>query len=238
MASANSGRAALRAMSSLAVRAPFDAAIVPAFELETGCKVEVVWAPTKVIMERVAAGERADVLILVAGALDELVAQGLVDPASRIALVHSRVGVAVRAGAPHPDISTLDAFERALLGARSVAYSRAGASGIHFEAVLERLGIAEAVRAKATVVAAGFTAEKLVTGEADLAVQQVSELMVVPGIEVVGRLPDAVQEVATFSAALMRDAANRRPAERFLATLRNERAAAAYRAGGVDPAFE
>jgi molybdate transport system substrate-binding protein len=227
----------LHAMSSLAVRAPFDAAIVPAFEAETGCKVGVEWLPTAMIMEKVAAGERADVLIVVAGMIDDLVGQGLVDPKSRIALVHSHVGLAVRAGAPHPDISTLDAFKRALVEARSVAYSRAGASGIHFETVLERLGIADAVRSKATVIPAGFTAEKLVSGEADLAVQQVSELMVVPGIEVIGRLPEPVQAVTTFSAAIMRGAANRLPAERFLATLRNEQAAAAYRAGGVDPAF-
>ena len=236
MDSSISGRT-LRAMSSLAVRAPFDAAIVPAFEAETGCKVAFDWLPTAMIMEKVAAGERADVLILVAGSLDKLAEQGLIDPASRIDLVHSFVGLAVRAGAPHPDISTLDAFKRALVEARSVAYSRAGASGIHFETVLERLGIADAVRSRATVIPAGFTAEKLASGEADLAVQQVSELMVVPGIEVIGRLPEPVQAVTTFSAAIMRDAANRLPAERFLATLRNGRAAAAYRAGGVDPAF-
>ncbi|HYI84675.1 MAG TPA: substrate-binding domain-containing protein [Acetobacteraceae bacterium] len=237
MDSAISGQT-LRLISSLAVRAPFDAAIVPNFEVETGCKVEVDWLPTAMIMEKLAAGERAEVLIVVAASIDKLAEQGLVEPASRIDLVDSSVGLAVRAGAPHPDISTLDAFKRALVEARSVAYSRAGASGIHFETVLERLGIADAVRSKATVIPAGFTAEKLVSGEADLAVQQVSELMVVPGIEVIGRFPEPVEAVTTFSAAIMRDAANRPPAERFLATLRNERAAAAYRAAGLDPASE
>ena len=90
---------------------------------------------------------------------------------------------------------------------------------------------------RTTVIPAGFTAEKLVTGEADLAVQQVSELMVVPGTEVFGRFPDSVQAVTTFAAGMMRGAANRMAAERFLAALRTEKAAAAYRAGGVDPAF-
>ncbi len=226
----------LRVISSLAVRAPFDAAVVPAFEAGTGCGVEVAWHPTTLIMEGVAAGERADLLVVVADAMDELAGRGLVDPASRVEVVRSRVGLAVRAGAPRPDVSTLEGFRRALLDARSVAYSRAGASGIHFETVLERLGIADAVRARATVIPAGFTAEKLVTGEADLAVQQVSELLAVPGIEVVGRFPEAAQAVTTFSAAIMRCAANRPAAERFLAALRTGEAAAAFRAAGLDPA--
>lgn len=236
MESAIAGRT-LRVLSSLAVRAAFDAAIVPAFEAGTGCRVDVDWCPTALAMERVAAGERADVVVVVADSMDRLADQDLVDPASRIEIAHSRVGLAVRAGSPRPGVSTLEGFKRALLEARSVAYSRAGASGIHLERVLEELGIADAVRAKATVIPAGFTAEKLVTGEADLAVQQVSELIVVPGIEVVGRFPDEVQAVATFSAAAMRAAADRPAAERFLAALRSEKAAAAYRAGGLDPAF-
>ena len=228
----------LRVMSSLAVRAAFDASIVPAFEAETGCKVAVDWTPTTMIMQRVAAGERVDVLVAVDGSMDGLVEQNQVDAASRAAIVESRLGLAVRAGAPHPDMSTLESFKRALVEARSVAYSHAGASGIHLETVLEKLGIADAVRSKATVIPAGFTAEKLVTGEADLAVQQVSELMVVPGVEVFGRFPDAVQAVTTFSAAIMREAVNRPAAERFLATLRTKEAADAYRAGGLDPAFD
>lgn len=227
----------LRVMSSLAVRVPFDAAIVPSFEAGTGCKVEVEWAPTTVVVRRVQAGERADVLVLTGESMDALAGLGVVDPASRASLVRSRLGVAVRAGAPRPDVSTLEAFKAALLAARSVAYSRAGASGIHFETVLETLGIAGAVRPRATVVPAGFTAEKLLTGEADLAVQQVSELMAVPGAEVAGWFPDAVQAAAPFSAAIVREAANRPAAERFMAALTTEEAAAAYRAAGLDPAF-
>lgn len=236
MESAIAGRT-LRLLSSLAVRAPFDAAIVPRFEAETGCRVEARWFPTALVMERLAAGEPADVLVVVAAAMDGLAGRGVVDAASRLDIVRSSVGVAVRAGAPRPGVSTLEGFRRALLEARSVAYSRAGASGIHFETVLDKLGIGDAVRAKATVVPAGFTAEKLVSGEADLAVQQVSELMAVPGIEVVGRFPEEVQAVTTFSAAVVRNAADRPAAERFLAALTTEEAAAAYRAGGVDPVF-
>src|SRR5918993_4614450 len=127
----------LRVMSSLAVRAAFDASIVPAFEAKTGCKVAVDWTPTTMIMQRVAAGERVDVLVAVDGSMDGLVEQNQVDAASRAAIVESRLGLAVRAGAPHPDMSTLESFKRALVEARSVAYSHAGASGIHLETVLE-----------------------------------------------------------------------------------------------------
>lgn len=227
----------LRIMSGLAVRAAFDRAIIPAFESRTGCKVAVDWSPTTLITKRVEAGEKADILVIIAGAMDSLAGKGLIDTASRIEVVHSRIGLAVPEGAPHPDVSTLENFRDALRGARSVAYSRAGASGIHFEKVLDKLGIAEEVRAKATVIPEGFTAEKLVSGEADLAVQQVSELLVVPGIEIIGRFPEEVQTVTSFSAAIMPDAANRAAAEQFLAALHDAEAVEAYQATGVDPAF-
>jgi molybdate transport system substrate-binding protein len=226
----------LHLMCALAVRGAFEGGIVPAFEAATGTKVTIDWSPTTVIMTKVEAGERADALVLIVNAMDKLVAQGKVDPATRVEVAHSRLGVAVARGAARPDISSVESFKQALLSARSVAFSKGGASGIYFAKLIEKLGIADAIRAKATMIPAGFTAEKLVTGEADLAVQQVSELMVVPGVDIVGRFPEEVQEVSSFSAAAMRDAANRGAAERFLATLNTEKAAAAYRASGVDPA--
>jgi molybdate transport system substrate-binding protein len=225
----------LRLMCALVVREAFDRTIVPAYEAESGYRTVIEWTPTTVIMNKIGEGERADALVLIRDSMDKLVEQGLVDPATRIEVVDSRVGIAVPRGTPHPDISTPEAFTRALLNARSVAYSKAGASGIYFEAMMARLGITEAVNARATVIPAGFTAEKLTTGEADIAVQQLSELLVVPGIEIVGPFPDAMQNVTHFSAAIMRDAVNREGAERFLAMLTEERAVAAYRASGLDP---
>jgi molybdate transport system substrate-binding protein len=223
-------------MSALAIRGAFEAGILPPFEAASGIKLVIEWAPTTVIMSKLAAGGRADVAVVIADSMDRLVEQGKVDPASRVEVAHSRLGVAVARGAAHPDISTVAAFTKTLLAARSVAFSQSGASGIYFAKMIEKLGIAEAVRAKATMIPAGFTAEKLVTGEADLAVQQVSELMVVPGIEIIGTFPEDVQQVTSFSAAIMCDAENRAAAGQFLSTLNTAQAAAAYRASGLDPA--
>ena len=225
----------LTLMSALAVRGAFENGILPAFQAETGIQVVPEWTPTTVIMSKIAAGERADVVVVIVDSMDRLVEQGKVDPASRVELAHSRLGLAVPPGAAHPDISTVEAFTKALLGARSVAYSKGGASGIYFQKLIETLGIADAVNAKATTIPAGFTAEKLLTGEADMAVQQVSELMVVPTVEIIGKFPEEVQQVTSFSAAIMRGISNTAAAERLIASLTGDRAAIAYRASGVDP---
>jgi molybdate transport system substrate-binding protein len=188
-------------------------------------------------MKTLAEGETADAVLVLSDAMDRLVAEDRVEPESRVDVVRSRYGIAVKAGAPHPDIATVEALKRTLVEARSVAYSRTGASGIYFAGLLPRLGLADAVNARATIIPQGFTAEKLVSGEADIAVQQISELMVVPGIEVVGPLPDPVQEMTTFAAAILRGAADRDGAARFLAGLTTPQAAEAYRTSGLEPAY-
>ena len=135
---------------------------------------------------------------------------------SCVDLARSYVGIAVKAGAAHPDIATEAALRAALLGGRSVAYSRIGASGILFAQLIERLGIASEINARARSFRQGFTAERLVTGEADLAVQQISELKQVAGIEVVGPIPRELQTPAVFSAGRMAASNKAAPAERLL----------------------
>jgi molybdate transport system substrate-binding protein len=223
----------LKLMSGLAIRAPFDAVLVPDFQA-AGHTVSIDWQPTTVIMKNIADGQRADAVFVINTAMDELIRQGVVDAATRTEVVVSRLGLAVRAGAPHPDISTPEAFRQALLNARSVAFSNAGASGIYFRGLVDRLGIADAVTAKATIIPAGFTAEKLVTGEADLAVQQISELLVVAAIEVVGPFPDAYQSTSAFSAAVFKDSRNNTLALDFLREVRSQRAAEAYQRFGLE----
>ncbi|MEG9529541.1 molybdate ABC transporter substrate-binding protein [Methylobacterium tardum] len=225
-----------RLKCALVVRGAFDAHVVPAFEAAGG-RAAIHWAPTAVIMKEIEAGATADAILVLSDAMDRLIAEGKVEAESRVDAVRSRYGIAVKAGSQHPDISTVEALKRTLVEARSVAYSRTGASGIYFAGLLPRLGLAEAVNARATIIPQGFTAEKLVSGEADIAVQQISELMVVPGIEVVGPLPDPVQEMTTFSAAIMRGATDRTGAARFLAGLTTPQAAEAYRTSGLEPAF-
>jgi molybdate transport system substrate-binding protein len=223
----------LKVMCALAIRQAFDQVIVPDLAA-AGVRLEIDWNPTTVIMKTIEAGGRADALVIMTESMDTLAAQGLIDPASRFEVVQSRVGIAVRTGAPHPDISSVEAFRQTLLDARSVAYSQAGASGIHFRTVLDQLGIADAIKAKATVIPAGFTAEKLVTGEADIAVQQISELMTVPDVEIVGRFPEAVQKASRLAAALFTDTPNRASAQQFLDALKSDRAIEAYRSTGLD----
>ena len=224
-----------RLLCALAVRAPFDRSILPAFE-RTGCRVDVLWGPTTVIQERLARGEPADAVLVTAEAVDGLIADGTLDGGTRVNVVRSHLGVAVPSGHARPDLSTADTFRQALLDARSVAFSRGGASGIYFAGLIERLGIAEAIRARATIIPAGFTAEKLRSGEADLAIQQISELMVVDGIDIVGPFPAAVQSVMHFSAAVLARSAKREVANAFLSTLATAEAADVFRAFGLEPA--
>lgn len=181
------------------------------------------------------AGEPTDILVVISDSMDALCLEGRVDPASRIDVVESRLGVAVAADASHRHIDTQEAFTCTLLVARSVAYSASGASGLYFKGLIDRLGITDALNAKATIIPAGFTAETLLDGRADLAFQQMSELMVVPGISIVVRFPDAVQQVSTLSAAISAKCINRSAAEVFLSLLRSDQALAAYRACGLDP---
>jgi molybdate transport system substrate-binding protein len=154
---------------------------------------------------------------------------------SCVDLARSWVGIAVKAGAAHPNISTEAALRAALLGARSVAYSQLGASGILFAKLIERLGIASDITGRAVIIPQGFTAEKLVTGEAELAVQQISELKQVAGIEVVGPIPYELQTPAVFSAG--RIATTTRPAEadRLLRFLASSEVAPALRESGLEP---
>jgi molybdate transport system substrate-binding protein len=207
--------------------------LLPAAEA-AGFRPEIRFDPTARLVAAIEAGERSDIAILTAEGIAAQVAAGVLDGATRVDLCRSSVGVAVQTGAPHPDISTPEAFRAALLAAPSLAYSRAGASGIFFAGLIERLGIEREVSAKATVIPQGFTAELAARGEVALAIQQVSELMAIPGVEIVGPVPEAINTRAVFTAALFAGADARAAALlRWLAAaLTPER----LRAGGLEPA--
>lgn len=204
------------------------------YQAEKGTRIDADFAPTIGLLDRLRGGEAADVVILTREGLDELASEGTVVADSRVDLARSYVGIAVKAGADHPDIATEPALRATLLGAR-VAYSRIGASGIFFAQLIERMGIASEINAKARIVPSGFTAERLVTGDADLAVQQISELKQVAGVEIVGPIPLDMQSPAMFSAGRL--AASRRvvQADELLKYLASPEAAPVLRASGLEP---
>jgi molybdate transport system substrate-binding protein len=191
--------------------------------------------PTLGLLDRLRDGEAADVVILTREGLDGLAAKGTVVADSRVDLARSFVGIAVKAGAEHPDIATEAALRATLLGARSVAYSRIGASGIFFAQLIERMGIASEINARATITPSGFTAERLLTGEAELAVQQISELKQVAGVEVVGPIPLDLQSPAVFSAGRL--AASKRvvQSDALLKYLASPEVAPMLRESGLEP---
>jgi molybdate transport system substrate-binding protein len=203
-------------------------------QAELGTRIDADFAPTLGLLDRLRGGEAADVVILTREGLDELASEGTVVADSRVDLARSYVGSAVKAGADHPDIATESTLRATLLGAR-VAYSRIGASGIFFAQLIERMGIASEIIAKARIIPSGFTAERLVTGDADLAVQQISELKQVAGIEIVGPIPLHMQSPAVFSAGRL--AASKRvvQADELLKYLASPEAAPVLRASGLEP---
>jgi len=180
--------------------------LAPVFEKESGHKVVLISgssmgsSPTA-IPARMQRGEAADLLMMAAGELDKLIAQGLAVKGSRVDLVHSKIGMVVRSGQPKPDISSKESFERTLLDAKSIGYS-ASASGVHLvKDVFPRLGIAEyhAVMGKAKEVVKDRVASWVARGDLEIGFQQVSELLPIPGVDFVGAIPAPYQKVTIFS---------------------------------------
>jgi molybdate transport system substrate-binding protein len=176
--------------------------LVPGFEKATEHKVATTWAGTNDIKKRMAAGETYDLVIMAGPALDELVKQGKIVPGSRVDLAKSGVGVAVRAGAPKPDISSGDALKRALLAAKSIAYS-SGPSGVYMEGLFRRLGIADEIKPKLKQTQPGNpVGEVIARGDAEIGFQQVSELLPIAGIDYIGPLPPDIQHITVFSGGI------------------------------------
>ena len=207
-----------------------------AYERQSGRQVTVESVGGVDALRRVRDGEAFDFIVLAANAIEDLAAAGRVDRATRTDLARSGIAIAIRAGAPRPDVSTESAVRNAVLQARSVGYST-GPSGVHLARLFERWGIAEAVAPRLAQAAPGIPVGTLVArGDVELGFQQLSELLHVPGIEVIGKLPSDIQAVTVFSAAVC--TASKRPAEAraLLSFLASPESDAAIRGHGMEPA--
>ena len=182
-------------------------ALVPEFERATGNKVLTAFGPSmgttvNAIPVRLERGEPADVLIMVGYALDDLTKKGKVVAGSHVDLTKSPIGIAVKSGAPKPDISSAEAVKRALLAAKTIAYSDS-ASGVYVSTeMFDKLGIADAMKDKARKIPATPVGEIVARGEAEIGFQQISELKPVQGIDIVGPLPSELQKITVFSAGI------------------------------------
>ena len=195
------------------------AEVGPEFERSSGYRLRVVSDLPPGFVRRVAAGEPFDLLISGSATVDEWARAGRVAAAPRTDLARSAIGVAVRAGMPKPDLSTVDAFRRALLGAKSIAYLRVG-SGLYLDSLFERLNLAGAVGAKARRPQGDSVATMVAEGQVELGLVVITQILTTPGVELAGPLPAEIQSYVTFSAAVSSSAAAREGARQLIEFLR------------------
>lgn len=209
--------------------------LAPKFERASGNRLSFGYDPAKAVKRQIENGAAFDIAIVTRPVFDALAEQGYLLPDTRADIGRSGLGVAVREGAPKPDIGTTDAFKRALLAAKSVVRSTEGTSGMYFEALLDRLGIAEAMRNKIVLGPSGRVAELVARGEADMAVQQIAELLPVTGAQYVGPFPPELQLFSEFSAGVAAASKHRDVAKAFIDTLTTPAAVALFKAAGLEP---
>jgi molybdate transport system substrate-binding protein len=228
--------AELKVLSGGAVKAALTE-LAETWGRETGNRVTITYATTGASLQKLTAGEPADLVVLTTEAIDQLAAKGTVIAATKSDVARVGIGVAVREGAPRPDISTPEAVKQTMLAATSVAYmdpSKGGTSGIHFTKVLEEMGIAAAVKPKAVLVDTGFAAERVAKGEAEIVVHQISEILPVKGVTLVGPLPRQIQKVTVYTAAVTRKSEVQDAAKAFIAYLTAPAARPKFAAVGLD----
>jgi molybdate transport system substrate-binding protein len=207
----------------------------PPFERLSGVGLAIDYDPANALKRRIEAGTPFDVAIVTRTVIDELAQKGKVRAETCKDIGRSGLGVAVRQGAAAPDIATVDAFRRSLLAARSVVRSTEGTSGLYFETLLGRLGIADAMRGKIVLGPSGRIAELVARGEAEMAVQQIPELLPVKGVHYAGPLPGELQLWTVFAAGIGGDANDPAAAKSFIEALVAPSAVALFKAKGLEP---
>jgi molybdate transport system substrate-binding protein len=230
----------IKVLSTTAMKTVFEE-LSPQFEQATGNRLAISLGPSLQLETRLGGGEAADVAILTTGGAKEMIARGKIVAGSLVEVARSSLGVAVQKGAAKPDISSVEAFKRALLAAKSIAVSKpvgGGQSGVHMAKVFEQLGIAEAMHAKAKYGVGGPTGLVgliIRNGEAEIGMQQIAELMGVAGIDLVGPLPAQLQNVTPFTAGIPTSASNADGGKAVIAFLRTPAARNVITAKGLEP---
>lgn len=209
-------------------------ALMPIFERASGHKVTMKFQGAPQTISQIRDGASFDLVIADEEVIDDLVKDGRIAAGARSRIMLSRVGVAVRAGAPKPDIGSADALKAALIKAKSVAYSR-GASGIYFATVVERLGLVDTLKPKTVIVQGKPVGAAVAAGEAEIGVQQVAELLPVPGIDFVGPLPPELQKIIVYAAGVPAKAKEAEAAKALVKFLSSEAAVPVLKQKGMDP---
>ncbi len=209
--------------------------LVPQFERATGHKVVSTWITTQEIVARAKAGEPTDLAVMSGNAIDELIAAGKFAKGSRVDVASSWVAIAVKQGAPKPDIRSAEAFRRAMLAAKSIAYS-GGPSGVYLIGLFTRMGIADQLAAKVQQIRGQPVGAVVACGEAEIGFQQMSELMPVPGIDIAGGLPKEIEEITFFATGRHVDSQVAAAADALTAFFKAPAAHALIRTKGMEPA--
>ena len=213
--------------------------LVPDFEKQTGHKVVLENDTVGALTKRIEGGEAFDLAVLTPAAVNDLSTKGKFVAGSRTNLGRVGVGVVVKEGAPKPDISSVDAFKKTLLAAKSVAYidpAAGGSSGIYVAGLLDKLGVAADVKPKAKLIPGGAVAEHIARGEAEIGIHQISEILPVKGITLVGPLPADIQNYTVYAAGLGANGKESEAAKAFLKTLLGPAAADVLKSKGMEPA--
>ena len=210
------------------------AEVGPEFERSTGSRLTVTSDLSSGFARRLRLGEPVDVIISGASSIDEWIADGRIAARTRTDLARSGIGVEVREGAAKPDISSAEAFKRALLGAKSIAYLRVG-SGLHVDEVIEQLGIADAVKPKVTRPESDIVSELVARGEVDLGIVVITQILTTPGVAFVGPLPAGLQSHVTFTAGVSANSSTPEAATALIKFLGGTTAQAVMRRQGMEP---
>jgi molybdate transport system substrate-binding protein len=239
LAAGTANAAEIKALISTALKAPFEE-IAAQFEKTTGHKVTAAYGPTGGLAKRIADGEAADMVVL-GSQTSELMQQGKLAAGSNTDIARGMIGAGVMKGAPKPDISSEAAFKAALLSAKSIAVTdpaSGGGSGVYFGKLFDQMGLAQTLKPKLKLAAGGpngYAATFVARGEAEFALQPIPELMAVPGIDIVGPLPGAFQNVTTYTASIPVSAKEADAAKALIKALAAPSSAAIYRAKGLEP---